>query len=104
MTNSTITIDDINKTIKDLGNPIINNPFMFCGLRVYEEPLPTPKLKLRENIQVTDEFRKEFDAWLLDMFGRQESLLGKDKCFMMETMGMVIVPHNMAGVITSTLA
>lgn len=34
-----------------------------------------PVIKLRDGVQVTDKFRNEFNAWLLDMFGtRDESL------------------------------
>lgn len=104
MTNSTVTIDDINKIIKDFPAPVLNNPFMFAGLKVYEEPLPPPKLKLAAHIQIEDELREEFDAWLLDMFGREDPILEKDKCFIMETMGVVIVPNGQLSVLTSTMA
>lgn len=34
------------------------------------EPLPT--LKLKDSIQVTEEFRASFNQWLLDTFGTKE--------------------------------
>ena len=106
MENSSVTIEDINKTIKDLPkNPLsFNNPFNFCGLKVFEEPLPPQKLKLSKHIQVPDKFRIEYNAWLLDMFGRHKSFLERDKCFLLGTMGAIVVPHGMAGIIASTMA
>ena len=43
------------------------------GIRIHESPLlePKPKLKLGAAAPVTDEFRKEFDQWLRDMFGTE---------------------------------
>lgn len=42
------------------------------GLRIIESPyVPTAeqKLKLRPDVHVTDKFRAEMDAWLMEMFG-----------------------------------
>lgn len=41
------------------------------GVRVFESPLleAKPKLKLSPACPVSDEFRAEMDAWLLDRFG-----------------------------------
>ena len=41
------------------------------GVRVFESPLleAKPKLKLSPSCPVSDEFRAEMDAWLLDRFG-----------------------------------
>lgn len=41
------------------------------GVRIFESPTlePKPKLKLSPSCPVSDEFRAEMDAWLLDMFG-----------------------------------
>lgn len=41
------------------------------GVRIFSSPLlePKPKLKLSESCPVSDEFRAEMDAWLLDRFG-----------------------------------
>lgn len=43
----------------------------FAGMRVFESPLleAKPKLKLSPSCPVSDEFRAEMDAWLLDRFG-----------------------------------
>lgn len=42
-----------------------------AGARVFESPLleAKPKLKLSPACPVSDEFRAEMDAWLLDRFG-----------------------------------
>lgn len=102
MNNSTITIDDIEKVMRGMPKNPITYPAMFAGLKVFEEPLPPQKIKLSTEIQVTDEFRLEFDTWLLNTFGRQDSLL-RDKCFIMETMGMLVVPHGYAGVLANII-
>ena len=41
------------------------------GIRIFEAPdlEPKPKLKLSPACPVSDEFRAEMDAWLLDIFG-----------------------------------
>lgn len=43
------------------------------GISIIETPLlePKPKLKLSPACPVSDEFRQEMDAWLLEMFGTE---------------------------------
>lgn len=43
----------------------------FLGIRIFEAPElePKPKLKLSPSCPVSDKFRAEMDAWLLEMFG-----------------------------------
>lgn len=45
----------------------------FEGLRIISHPLldsmRVAKLKLSPTVPVSDKFRSEFDAWLLDQFG-----------------------------------
>ena len=43
----------------------------FAGMRVFESPLleAKPKLKLSPSCPVSDKFRAEMDAWLLEIFG-----------------------------------
>lgn len=49
------------------------------GVRIFESPTlePKPKLKLSPSCPVSDEFRAEMDAWLLDRFGVDPETLGK---------------------------
>lgn len=58
------------------------------GVRVFESPLleAKPKLKLSPACPVSDEFRAEMDAWLLDRFGVHPETLGKS----------VVVPGGIA--------
>lgn len=60
----------------------------FAGMRVFESPLleAKPKLKLSPSCPVSDAFRAEMDAWLLDRFGVDPETLGK----------AVIVPNGIA--------
>lgn len=48
------------------GIPIIENPFL---------PEWKPRMMLSEKVQVTDEFRQEMNAWLLEFFGREPVVL-----------------------------
>lgn len=47
------------------------------GIRLIESPLLSdrPKLKLSPDVQVSPEFRAEYDAWLLERFGFQEPVV-----------------------------
>lgn len=63
-------------------NPLLDMFGMldFIGIRMIESPAlePKPKLKLSPACPVSDEFRAEMDAWLLEMFGvdiRDDSLI-----------------------------
>lgn len=50
----------------------------FMGMRIVASPyLPefVPTLKLNPYAPVTDEFRAEFNKWLLDMFGERREFL-----------------------------
>lgn len=60
----------------------------FAGMRVFEAPTleAKPKLKLSPACPVSDEFRAEMDAWLLDRFGVDPETLGKS----------VVVPGGIA--------
>jgi len=40
---------------------------------------PQPKMRLSKAVPVTDEFRAEIDAWMLEFFGMQEPLIAKDR-------------------------
>lgn len=47
----------------------------FCGIQITPHPYAPselPKLKLRPDVPVTDKFRAEMDAWLLEMFGTEK--------------------------------
>ena len=66
-----------------LGMPIISSPFV---------PAEQPKLKLRHDVPVTDAFRAEMDAWLLEMFGTERVayvLQGKHIYANPETVAMI---------------
>lgn len=48
-------------------------PSRLFGMDIVESPVHTvPKLKLRADTPVSDKFRAEFDAWLLEMFGTRD--------------------------------
>jgi hypothetical protein len=53
------------------------------GMRIVEAPeWLVPVLKLRADAPVTDAFREEFDAYLLDLFGaRDDSLVPRGMAF-----------------------
>ena len=57
------------------ANPLqmIFGALNMLGVRIFESPAlePKPKLKLSPACPVSDEFRAEMDAWLLEMFGAE---------------------------------
>lgn len=49
--------------------------FSMLGMKIVVNPLcRTPKMKLRENVPVTLEFRAEIDAWMEEFFGVEENI------------------------------
>ena len=62
-------------------------PGTLYGVPVYKEPLPPQKIKLSERINVSPQFRADFDAWLLETFGRQDPLLGRNQVLFMGQYG-----------------
>jgi hypothetical protein len=55
----------------------VNSLGSLMGIRLIESPLLSdrPKLKLSDKVNVTPEFRAEYDAWLLERFGVQEPVV-----------------------------
>lgn len=47
-----------------------------AGMQIKESPyLGYPKLKLSDDVMVTDQFRQEMNTWLLMMFGRVDAIV-----------------------------
>jgi len=84
-----------------IHNPLLFEQTLTSGMRVYEEPLPPPKIQLREHIQVTDEFRREVNEWLLAKFGRKKSALDRNQFLVSEKSGFVVAPHGMASILSN---
>lgn len=53
--------------MKLMGMPVHVHPLL--------QGLKKPRLQLRHNVPVSDSFRAEFDAWLLEMFGADECVI-----------------------------
>ena len=64
-------------------------------LKIYEHRDP-PKLQLNSNINVSDEFRKEFNNWLIARFGYKESLFGDNEAYYIANYGVVMKPEQIA--------
>ena len=56
--------------MNNYGEPF--RPFSFAGLDIVESRTP-PKLRLNDAVPMSDAFRAEMNAWLLDMFGYQDN-------------------------------
>ena len=71
-----------------MDNFLQDDPFglrrNFMGFDIVEHtPLLKQKIELSANLQCTDSFRAEFNAWLLDRFGTVEhSLLPPNAAYM----------------------
>lgn len=52
----------------------ISRPSRLFGMKIVEVPVfLEQKIKLRDDAPVSDEFRSEFDTWLLQMFGTRDA-------------------------------
>jgi len=88
VSNSILTIETIQgamKKLKDFPEPF-DRPRSLFGINIVEVPTYTfPKLKLGKDAPVSDDFRKEFDAWLLERFGvRYECAVPKDTAYLFQ--------------------
>lgn len=87
-TNSILTIETLQnamKKLKDFPDPF-DRPKPLCGLNLIEiPPNYVPRVKLGKDAPVSDDFRAEFDAWLLDRFGvRDECVVPKGVAYLFQ--------------------
>ena len=97
--NDHTTYDDIVKAAKELGLPKRENdlfgfkhPRQIFGMNVVEAP-KTPVLQLSESVDVTDEFRKQFNQWALDLFG-YKSIIPDGVAYMIGGYDTVVMSPN----------
>ena len=64
------------------------------GLPIYVEPDPPPLLKLSDTVNVSDEFRKDFDEWLLAEFGRKRPIVDRQKIYLLNNFGYLVNNEN----------
>jgi hypothetical protein len=64
------------------------------GLNLFPAPEPGAKISLGPKAPVSEAFREEFDAWLLERFGRRDPILGPDKIIISEAFGFAVVPRE----------
>lgn len=69
------------------------NPFEFGGLKINTvEPKIVPKMTLSKNVNVSDEFRADIDAWLLELFGTRDlTPIERGKFIVSDAFGFVAV-------------
>ena len=101
MADTVFNKEEVEKAVKFIKDSIPTNKTYsygnigrFAGLDVYAEPSPPAKLRLSENVMVTEEFRNQFNDWLLAEFGRKESLLDNGKFYYLEKHGAIIAPEH----------
>lgn len=90
MSDTTITIEDIQKLAADLkihekDNPLFWNPLAFNGMPVYEvKPRMIPIIQISEDFKwLTDEARARLNAQLIELVGcREVCPLPKDSIYM----------------------
>lgn len=69
------------------------NPFEFGGLKINAvEPKIVPKMALSKNVNVSDEFRADMDAWLLEIFGTRDlTPIERGKFIVSDAFGFIAV-------------
>jgi hypothetical protein len=65
----------------------------FMGMKIAVSQLlkPFQKIKLRDDVMLSDEFRAEMNQYLLDMFGTEERVIVKNNCLVMSEAAL----HNL---------
>lgn len=108
MTRAELTLEKIleaKRRIDALGPPPFSNDGLnlfgtrpFMGMNVYEAPDPPPKISLRPHVAdlVGAEFAAQVNLWLLNRFGRQESMFDGNRAFIMGSYGIVLSKYNAA--------
>lgn len=64
------------------------------GMQIIEHPLVperSPRMTLSHKVPVSDEFRKEFDAWLLEFFGTEATAIVMSGKLFVNPANMVII-------------
>ncbi|MCG7904608.1 MAG: hypothetical protein JAY60_19560 [Candidatus Thiodiazotropha weberae] len=75
------------------------------GMPVFAAPPEPPKIKLSESVTVSDEFRERMNAWLLERFGRRESvILSSRQVIYAKGLGFVMRPETMSVLRMNTTA
>ncbi|MFA5824774.1 MAG: hypothetical protein WC825_02245 [Gallionellaceae bacterium] len=65
-------------------------------VHISNHPMIRPKLQLMPNTPVSDEFRSEMNAWLLEMFGMERYAieLGKEKGLLIDQETLRLLQQN----------
>jgi hypothetical protein len=71
---NTLGPNSIRDAVDRLNRELLGGGGLLCGRRVVELPTHrSPKLKLSPDCPVSDEFRAEMDAWLVEQFGYRDA-------------------------------
>ena len=71
---NTLGPNSIRDAVDRLNRELLRVGGLFCGRRVVELPTHrSTKLKLSPDCPVSDEFRAEMDAWLVEQFGYRDT-------------------------------
>jgi len=103
---STAKLDDLIKAIDEINkiaapkNDYLGMNFnsQFMGMRVYEKPL-FPVLQLSKDVVCTDERRKKFNQWAIELFGYKSD--EPDIAYMFNN-NILMSPSSMAMLINTT--
>lgn len=79
---------DATKPFNNLFSPR-QFPLEIGGMKIIEHT-PPAKLRLSENIEMSDEFRNEINAWLIDMFGYQGHLMKPHEFMISREFGFIV--------------
>lgn len=69
-------------------------PLSIGGMKIIEEPKQPQKIKLSESVMVSDEFRSNFNSWLLARFGRRKSLIKDGEFYCLRDCSLVVGNSN----------
>lgn len=84
---------EIEKTMAD--NRFLSGPLAIGGTPVYTTP-QVAKLQLKEEIDVSSEFRTDFNAWLICRFGYIEPFVERGMAYYIAGYGVIMRPEEAA--------
>ena len=100
--------DDLVEAMEKLKTPRrgldfsgLSRPMDFMDIKIFEHNNDIPVLQLSESVEVTDEFRKQFNQWAINLFGCK-SIMPRDTALMLGDYGVVINSESIAMLIDTT--
>lgn len=99
---STLTeekIKEVRDRLASICPPPPRDPFGLFGYKLITTPPEPPKLQLSKGVAVSADFRREYNAWLIERFGFQDPLLKRNEVLVSSLWNTMIMRPETAALI-----